>query len=138
MDKAFIEQGFDNKTLYVLMPFILAESYASSLLNRNYTIKMVNNTTRRNFITSDNPVINLINQENLNEKLYMPISPKKAIYLEQSKIALNDKNRHILESVNATKEEILVLNERIWERKERFIFALEKQDLEHKLTFNVE
>jgi hypothetical protein len=106
------------------------------LIEELYKITVISNQTELDFITSDNPCINIA--KNIEElKLYLPISPKKALFIEKLDISENDATelkKQVLSNINISKyfldfitendkENINQLNKIIWDNKESFAIS---------------
>ncbi len=142
ISKLLKEKNIDFVQYWVLSSIYYAELFFERSLEKLFVIKVIENNTGINFITNDNPVFNLNGVDNEDVKLYFPISPKKAIYIEKINISDDEKEKlknkyleersgkYFLHHIEINKDEVLELNKEIWKRKERFCFSLNKNELE--------
>mgnify|MGYP003608848390 CR=1 FL=1 len=102
------------------------------MISRLYSIKIYNNISDTNFITSDDPCFN--QKFNKNEfHVQLPISPKVMIelvanpYEETDNVILTEPlvTFHELEET-----EVIELNKKIFENKDRFVYAQTAIDIE--------
>ena len=107
------------------------------------TLTVLENETQINFITSDSPVLNLKTLDDKTIKLYWPISPRKAILLEDSTLSPSEqnalkekvvrnkfKNNYFLKPpIKVTESEVAELNFKMWENKNRNAFGALENDL---------
>lgn len=132
----------DFRTYDSFQSLIISEEILLVLLEKLYKITVVENTTEKNFITSDHPVINLNSIDISDLKLYIPISPKIALFIEpnglcnekasllKTKVQLEKESpKYFVDKVNASMSEVNALNIKTWENKGRHIFAYTSKDI---------
>jgi hypothetical protein len=114
-----------------------------TLIEKLYQIEILENKTDINFITSDNPVKNLLTTSDKHVELYWPISPRKAVLIksthfspaEAASIKKNILNHgknadYILRTKSVNDEnKINELNKATWENKHRHAFYLADKDI---------
>lgn len=143
MQPRFLENGLELQDFDTIHSAIIAENLTLSLIEKLYQIEIIENHTQINFITSDNPVKNLLSIEEKKVELYWPISPRKCIIIkptnyteEQAKkiksdiIKLGKKAEHIFKvtkeyDTNAIQE----LNKTTWHNKSLHIYYIEDSDI---------
>ncbi len=114
-----------------VLSFVLATGMANGLRFYKQTkFIFIENISKVDFITSDQPITNLLEDEK-DEKgnvksleFYYPISPKIAL-----KIHYNDEGLKF-DHIKAKKEKVNCLNQIIFNRSEEFIFACTTKELE--------
>ncbi len=144
MEGMMKEKGLEFDDFDTLHSIIIAEHLTLTLIEKLYQLEIVENETEINFITSDNPVKNLLKIEDIQVNLFWPINPRKALIIRPTSYtkaeAENIKKRltnqeikpeYILK-VNRQEDhsEILKLNKITWENRHRQIYFLEDHDIE--------
>lgn len=129
-----------NDVYIITTNLIIPEKLADNLLCGFYQMELIENDTHLDFITTDNPAINLHEQpEGKNALIYFPISPKKAVILSKKDLSENVK-KQIMESKSeiryfckSTKEDnidrIHKLNLSLAKKSDRFIFSKDSNTL---------
>lgn len=135
--------GVDFQTYNVLQNLIVSERIVLALIEKMYQVTLLNNSGNLNLITSDNPAINLnpITQKDL--KIFLPISPRKAIFIEPTSLNSDDqlktKNTYLdgggIEKYYIcdrllSEQDVRGLNEITASNKGRHIYGKESEDLE--------
>ncbi|ENC9555251.1 DUF4238 domain-containing protein [Aeromonas hydrophila] len=136
------EKDIDFQTYHTFQSLILAEKLTLSLIERLYKITLLNNDTDINFITNDNPAINLNKIEDFDVKLYLPLSPRKAIIVENSGIKdedaqhiknliLSDKeyDKYFINERTSSIDEVHSLNKIMWNYKHRSVYAITADEI---------
>lgn len=133
--KPLVSQLYDK--LFPLITILYATTLAHNLFyHPNTKYIFVKNTTNIPFLTSDQPVINLLNDDIdehgnvLSFELYYPTTPSTALI-----ISLDSKMEKYSEKI-ADEEFVKQLNSKICENAFSFIFAKEKDNFVNFLTPN--
>lgn len=142
----FTEEEF--KTLNLFITQTLMELFYMSFLGKLYEIKVYYNESEANFITSDDPSFNQLLDE---KKLFiqMPISPtvmielrandKEDNYIKEMREYYNHNKDYtnqiyvndVLVSFDRfNKEQVVELNKKIFQNKDKFVFAKHLKDLD--------
>lgn len=141
------ERGIDFDAYHIASALILSERMTLVAIEKLSTLTVIENDTEINFITNDSPVLNLKTPKDKNIKLYWPISPRKAILLEDSTLSpaeqktlkgevLQDKfkNNYFLKTpMKITEADVVEFNSKIWENKNRNAFGVIARDLSYYL-----
>lgn len=141
----FTEQ--EHKSFILLLIQCLAEGFYLSFISKLYSIKIYHNTSVINFITSDDPCFNQIYDEG-GLLIQLPISPRIMLELvaneydeEYTKsmtenfISHKEKAESIILNESLVtfheyeKEDVVILNNKIFENKDRFIYAQSQKDI---------
>ncbi|HBV15798.1 DUF4238 domain-containing protein [Chryseobacterium carnipullorum] len=116
--------------------FIYATALAHSLtFHKDLTFTILENLTSKEFITSDQPLMNLekdikdINNNVINFKLYYPINPRLAVIIDY-----DDKRKETYILKKPEEKEVGDLNSFIFKNSDRFIFSQEMELLEYYKT----
>lgn len=116
--------------------FIFSTNLANSLtFHKDLTFTLLENFTTKEFITSDQPLINLekdikdINNRVINFRVYYPLNPRLALIIHYDK---NPKEKYILEKPD--EKEINELNSYMLTNSDRFIFSQTTELLEYYKT----
>jgi hypothetical protein len=116
--------------------FIYATALAHSLtFHKDLTFTILENLTSKEFITSDQPLMNLekdikdINNNVINFKLYYPINPRLAVIIDY-----DDKRKETYILKKPDEKEVGDLNSFIFKNSDRFIFSQEMELLEYYKT----
>lgn len=96
--------------------YLYAQNLAFGILENDIKYLLLENYSDTEFITSDQPIINLSNDVN-NIELYYPLNPKIAI-----KIHLK-KQQKKYESLKLNEEKVNELNKLIYKNAEEFVFS---------------
>lgn len=142
------KEGVDFQTFNAFHTLIISEELVLVLIEKLYKITLLDNQSEVNLITSDNPAIN-INPITIPEvKIYFPLSPKKALYIEPSHLneisTLKIKENYLsgiytptyyIEKATIHEQEVRYLNGRIFENRDRCIYGLTSEDLENVLIY---
>lgn len=143
LEPLLLERGMSFKDFDTLYSAIISEQITLALIEKLYQIEVIENTTEINFITSDNPVKNLLSTEDVHVEIYWPISPRKALIVRRTNFTSAEaekikqgimnhghKAEHIL-AVNKgiSKEAIDRLNQIIWHDKHLHAFYRARQDV---------
>jgi len=136
----------DFQTFNAFQTLIISEEVVLNLIEKLYKITLLENQSDVNFITSDNPAVNLNPITSQDIKLFLPLSPKKAIYIEPSGIngsAASTVKENYLSGVHAPRyylkkdtvneQDVHDLNKRIYGNRERHVFGFCPKDLENFL-----
>lgn len=114
--------------IFPMMTFINTFIFSFTFWKENYYLEIIQNDTDKNFITSDQPIINLCADYSETEKenatkpeLYYPISPKMAVICKRGL----PKNRKIRVS---GEKRILRLNSKMFKAASRQVFGLSEDD----------
>jgi len=116
--------------------FIFSTNLANSLtFHKDLTFTLLANFTSKEFITSDQPLINLekeikdVDNKVLNFKVYYPLNPRLALIIHYDK---NPKEKYILEKPD--EKEINKLNSYMLKNSDCFIFSQTTELLEYYKT----
>lgn len=122
-----------SEALFPLMLAINTFIFANYFSKNNYYIELLKNTTNKNFITGDSPIINLcadytnVKTESPNDdEWYYPITPKIAI------ICKNSINKNITSEI-ADIQQVEAYNLKIAQAATKQVYALTKEDLKEFL-----
>ncbi len=130
-------------TYHIISSIIIAEQLSIRLIEKLYTLEILNNKTDINLITNDNPAKNLNNVSKIDVNIYIPISPNQAIFIRPSNITEEDKKKikstkvddlsksQYYLSISETSDEDLIksLNRTTWSNKEFSAYSLLRNDL---------
>lgn len=118
--------------------WFMCSFYAGNLsfdmaMNKSAAVCILNNETNVDFITSDQPVLNInpdgANGENID--YYYPVSPKKALFIKTS-------NREYFDSEKITDDDVCFLNKEMALQCYKTIFsASEKGIVDNKKSFEI-
>lgn len=133
INKEFIgnRTDFDADNVFSFVVLILATKIAQNISfdkNISYTLLEINSDLE--FITTDQPVINLLgdlkdeNGNTLDMNFYYPIAPKFAIKIEFIE------GRGLYNLINPTEEDVKTLNRKMYSESNDFVFAREESQLE--------
>lgn len=137
------DNGIEFDDYHAISALILAEELHLAIMEKLYKITIIENISSINFITNDNPVVNLLNPEGPHIKLYWPVSPRKAILLSPSTMSDQQKTEvkenfmktkvidsmHLFESCLYSEAEVRLMNDKIWSAKYRYAFFLDEADV---------
>lgn len=143
MQEEFFQRGLQFRDFDTLHSAIIAEQITTALIEKLYQIEIIENTTDLNFITSDNPVKNLLPVENKLVNLYWPINPRKALIIKPTNYSDEQAAKIKKDIVNYGKKadylititkqnesaEIKKLNQITWHNKHRHIYYLDELDI---------
>lgn len=143
MQEEFIQRGLQFRDFDTLHSAIIAEQITTALIERLYQIEIIENTTDLNFITSDNPVKNLLPIKDKLIELFWPINPRKALIIKPTNfsaerateikdgIVNHGKKADYLITITKKNEllEIQKLNQITWHNKHRHIYYLNELDI---------
>lgn len=126
----FKDKEVNMDKFWFFISFTIGNILATNLLcRRKHKILLIQNKSNQEFITSDQPIINLEEERDENGfaiyfKLYVPISPEKAIILDF------DSAENIFEELEITDiDYVKKLNRKIMENSNMFIFSKSKSIL---------
>lgn len=143
MQDILAQRGIQFSDFNTLHSAIISEQLTTALIERLYQVEIIENLTELNFITSDNPVKNLLPEKDVIVNLYWPITPKKALIVKPTNFtpeqAQTIKNGILKEGKQAEylirvtqineREKIESLNHITWNNKHRHIYFLEDRDI---------
>ncbi|MCG3709110.1 DUF4238 domain-containing protein [Aliarcobacter butzleri] len=116
------------ENIFTIISIYFSINLASNINEKNYNIVFIKNLTNRDFITSDQPIINVWKMNNPEKheieavELYMPIAPKLAILISES----------IYDDLEISDiEELKKYNDFIVKSSLTQIFSSNKEQLEH-------
>ena len=125
----FIER-FNSESFYSLFIHGAAFKVGASLIQDEYRVVFVNNTGDKNFVTSDQPVINTYISDNMERllnhdelELYYPLTPKLAMLLTKKAEYLN------IESIEANSNDVLQYNKMLSGNAWHFVYGQNKEDV---------
>tara|TARA_Y100001968_G_scaffold333193_1_gene394649 strand:- start:3710 stop:4642 length:933 start_codon:yes stop_codon:yes gene_type:complete len=134
MKNAFIKNFEGRSTVkakfFNIISFVIATGMANGLMNyKESKFVFIRNNSKIDFITSDQPIINLKEHETNNKgnvksmELFYPISPKIAL-----KVHYNDGKN--FEHIKIYENEVKKFNQIIFDKSEDFVFASSSEQLE--------
>lgn len=136
------EKGIDFQAYYSFQTLIISEEIVLYLIENLYKVTLIENESEINFITSDNPAFNINPISIKDMKIFLPLSPKKAIYIEPT--TFNEKRSseikenylsgvhdsiYYFDNIKVSEIDVYLLNKRVSENKERSIFGFCPEDL---------
>ncbi|MFZ4876624.1 DUF4238 domain-containing protein [Janthinobacterium sp. Mn2066] len=138
-------RGIDFNAYHIISSLILSERMTLAAIEKLSTLTILENETDLKFITNDCPVLNLKTPQDKNIQLYWPISPNKALLLEDSILhpqeqknlkeqVLKDnlKSNYFIKSVKKiSRNEVSDFNRKIWDNKNRNAFSVSEIELSH-------
>lgn len=144
------EHGISFDAYHTISSLILAERLTLAAIEKLSTLTVLENDTVLSFITNDCPVLNLKTVEDKNIQLYWPISPTKAILLEDSTLPIEEqaklkkrilKNDFVSEYFIKSPQKINLVqvedfNKKMWDNKNRNAFSAKPSELEKYLFQN--
>lgn len=108
--------------VWPIIRHVFADRLARNMYKRNNGIKLLINSTTKNFITCDQPVMNIADNKQLGLCLYYPISPKTAIVIEEN-------TTNLLNTYEITNDtEIDFYNTKVKNNYEKQMYAIAQTD----------
>lgn len=146
------EHGIDFDAYHTISSLILAERMTLAAIEKLSTLTVLENDTDSYFITNDCPVLNLKTVKDKNIQLYWPISPTKAVLLEDSTLPPEEqtklkrtvlKNSFTSEHFMKSPQKIDIaqvedFNKKMWRHKNRNAFSATPSELERYLEQKTE
>ncbi len=107
------------------------------LVQQNYQIVLLKNSTKKSFFTSDFPSVNthgeiikIFGPENIGFEMFFPLSPKLALLLTNTPAIDKNYNKEKSEIVIDDEAQIDYWNKLIFDMSERFIYSSSLEELE--------
>ncbi|WNF48444.1 DUF4238 domain-containing protein [Pseudomonas sp. SG20056] len=144
LEPLLLEKGISFRDFDTLYSAIISEQITLSLIEKLYQIEVIENNTIINFITSDNPVKNMLAIEEKHVEIYWPISPRKAIMIKRTNFTPDEassikqgilhhdrKAEHIIRvKALLDEDEVSKLNLMVWDNKQLHTFYKLEQDMQ--------
>ena len=110
---------------------------AAKLMEQNYKIVLLKNSTEKLFFTSDNPSINTHGKfvkdfgvEGIGYEIFFPLSPKMALLVTNTPTMFQNYNKQKSEIIIDNEAEIDYWNDLLFNNAERYIYSSSQEELE--------
>jgi Protein of unknown function (DUF4238) len=128
--RSFKGEKFPAEKFWNIISHVMATNIARNLsFDPNLRIRLFENFTNENFITNDQPIFNICDEEDengnvINLELYYPLSPNHAILIH-----FDTQQKTKLEEIKITESVVKYFNELMIQNAEQFIFANNENQL---------